>query len=701
MLCSTVVSSGTAQTKKKQAIHTTKGETPVVFAPGSGAEPPEAAAPEPCTHLEEETTPVLAGWRNKKWTGSTATPNQSIFRYWLGSSDATQVENYYVGINTSRPGSVFDVHFPTNRFAAPDKGLSVTTGENCSRVGLAAGDVGPSWVGSYAKEELQEPNHPFQIRAGYLPATGYWNPATGTFIHLDPQNDKIGIKTNEPQYPLDINGTVHTNEDALVQQSLAVGSGATIGYGYQEFNMSPPANGLLVNGSVGIGTDNPQATLHLRTERAGAGDLDLLRLSNRWNNDGTRKEPTITFDNGEADPYAWKLSASIVGPDYFRIRKQADGVERTHLQINSLGQTQLSARIEAGTSNRVLRLSNLYDGNVPVVENEISIDNGQATPTGWVLAAGVAGPHIFRISSELAGVQTEHLRISESGEMGLGTQTPKARLDISNPSPAEGQNTLLRLSNGFVSGTLNKPTLNFNNGYSENVSGYYGWYVGAKVAGAGHFDISRKVGTDDHETMLRIADNGNLGLGTASPATKLEVKGTAADAVLTLNAPAANEKGILLQDDGTTQWKIAKEAGSNDLVIGDGSLVNSIRLKKQFAGGPARVVIGNQDVAINGGFQDIKLACSGTGIFKELGVLPGANWSDYVFDANYQLMSLDSLAKFISANHHLPEVPSAKEVEANGIRVAEMNALLLKKVEELTLHLIDIKKKVDQLDSRK
>ncbi|PKF74826.1 hypothetical protein [Chryseobacterium sp. PMSZPI] len=64
-------------------------------------------------------------------------------------------------------------------------------------------------------------------------------------------------------------------------------------------------------------------------------------------------------------------------------------------------------------------------------------------------------------------------------------------------------------------------------------------------------------------------------------------------------------------------------------------------------------------------------------------------WADYVFEKDYQLMPLNDLAQFINKNGHLPEVPTTEEAIKNGIELKEMNILLLKKVEELTLHLID------------
>jgi hypothetical protein len=181
----------------------------------------------------------------------------------------------------------------------------------------------------------------------------------------------------------------------------------------------------------------------------------------------------------------------------------------------------------------------------------------------------------------------------------------------------------------------------------------------------------------------------------------VHIRNNSAQAKLSIDAPANQTKGIFLADDGTNAWRIEKPAGSNDLVIGDGNLMNSIRLRKSNPGASARFTIGAEDVAINGGFNNIKMTCDGTGIFKELGVLPGANWADYVFEKDYPLMALDSLENFIAIHKHLPEVPTAQEVENNGIRLAEMNALLLKKIEELTLHIINLNKEVAHIRAKK
>ena len=75
-------------------------------------------------------------------------------------------------------------------------------------------------------------------------------------------------------------------------------------------------------------------------------------------------------------------------------------------------------------------------------------------------------------------------------------------------------------------------------------------------------------------------------------------------------------------------------------------------------------------------------------------------WSDYVFDSKYKLKSLDEIENFIKDNKHLPDVPSAKQVIEQGIDVAQMNAILLKKVEELTLLMIEQNKIIKNLQSK-
>jgi hypothetical protein len=93
-----------------------------------------------------------------------------------------------------------------------------------------------------------------------------------------------------------------------------------------------------------------------------------------------------------------------------------------------------------------------------------------------------------------------------------------------------------------------------------------------------------------------------------------------------------------------------------------------------------------------------KLAVGGTMIAERIKVKLQTAWPDFVFEKEYQLPSLTELAKYIAENKHLPGVPTAAEMKG-GMDVGEMNKVLLQKVEELTLHLIEQQEQIKKMQA--
>lgn len=87
--------------------------------------------------------------------------------------------------------------------------------------------------------------------------------------------------------------------------------------------------------------------------------------------------------------------------------------------------------------------------------------------------------------------------------------------------------------------------------------------------------------------------------------------------------------------------------------------------------------------------EQVKVAVKSTG-----------EWSDYVFEEDYNLMTIEELENYVSKNKHLPNVPSAEEVVKNGIDMAQMDAKLLEKIEEAYLYIIELKQEVEQLKTQ-
>lgn len=112
------------------------------------------------------------------------------------------------------------------------------------------------------------------------------------------------------------------------------------------------------------------------------------------------------------------------------------------------------------------------------------------------------------------------------------------------------------------------------------------------------------------------------------------------------------------------------------------------------------LVDGNGNVGIGDPNPLERLSVNGKIRAKEIKV-EADPWPDYVFDVSYKLPDLNVTEQFIKENKHLPEIPSAAEIAKKGVNLGEMNALLLKKIEELTLYVIDLKKEVEILKSNK
>lgn len=91
-----------------------------------------------------------------------------------------------------------------------------------------------------------------------------------------------------------------------------------------------------------------------------------------------------------------------------------------------------------------------------------------------------------------------------------------------------------------------------------------------------------------------------------------------------------------------------------------------------------------------------KFAVNGDAIFNKVKVKSYLDWPDYVFQQGYPLLSLQEIESYIKLNNHLPGVPSASEVRMNGVDLTENLAILLKKIEELTLLLIDQNRRLEE-----
>lgn len=102
-----------------------------------------------------------------------------------------------------------------------------------------------------------------------------------------------------------------------------------------------------------------------------------------------------------------------------------------------------------------------------------------------------------------------------------------------------------------------------------------------------------------------------------------------------------------------------------------------------------------------GSQSDYKLAIDGKLVAKSVYVTNPASWADFVFDSSYKPMTLMTLENYIQKNKHLPYMPSANEVQTDGYNMTEMDAKLLRTVEELALQVIELNKEIIELKQAK
>ena len=111
----------------------------------------------------------------------------------------------------------------------------------------------------------------------------------------------------------------------------------------------------------------------------------------------------------------------------------------------------------------------------------------------------------------------------------------------------------------------------------------------------------------------------------------------------------------------------------------------------------------NGNIGIGTNNPQAKLSVDGNICAKEVRVsLSGSPcWPDYVFAQDYELMKISDLKQFIQTNSHLPGIPSATEVEENGVELGATTELLLQKIEEMTLYIIQLEERIQQLENGK
>jgi len=488
---------------------------------------------------------------------------QSIGQWNNGLNSSIYYNSGYIGLGTDQPAFPVDIQ---STAPWPLRIQNTSTG-----TGIAFSDInGLGWInylgGSY----------------GYM---DFFN----KFRIMN--NGNVGINNANPNYKLDVGGTINATE--ILKNGQALGQWSVNGTSMY-YN----------DGNIGIGTNNPQQKLDVN---------GTINVSNG-------------IINNSSDPSAFPLRFSAMGNNDW-------GIEITGYPDNN--SSKLNTKKNNLTSN---------------LKNEVNLFQ-----IGMGLRIRDDGLNAFYIKDKISN---QYRMVISHGNIGIGTTSPGYNLDV---------NGSINATNIYQNG---QPIASSQ--WSSNGSNLY-------------------------------YNNGNIGLNTNNPTEQLQlgdrfVFHNGGQKIIGYNfhydgqdkrilqAPVSN---LCLRDDGGVLFRTAPSDIAGSIINWTNSL---------FISNAGNVCIGmtNPYIIYN---QPATLSVNGSIVSKETHVRVNG-WSDFVFKNGYKPKTIEEVANYIKDNGHLEGIPTEKDVEENGIEIGQTTVKLLQKIEELTLYIVDQNNKIKKLEEK-
>lgn len=322
-------------------------------------------------------------------------------------------------------------------------------------------------------------------------------------------------------------------------------------------------------------------------------------------------------------------------------------------------------------------------------------NNGTNSSTDFLGTIDVQ-PLIFRTNN------SEKVRITLNGSVGVGTDNPTQKLDVNGSVIAnekynngnEGSYYIKLNSNGY-----NVPVISYSES-SGNILSFGnpgGQYHSKTIIRGGNGDVVIEPNSTSDAFVVK-AQSGNVGIGTAVPQAKLHIEGdTFSKGEIRIgNNYTGSNTGIIKNTSGTLGLFTWSDA--NDIQIGGRNVI----FKPEFSSSERMRIADNGNIGIGSMNPDSKLTVKGKIHAEEVKIdlqVP----ADYVFQKyyngisdlknDYKMLSLDEVEEFTKKYHHLPNFSSSKEIIENGLELGITTNKLLEKIEELTLYSIELNKK--------
>ncbi|CAM1344756.1 hypothetical protein [Tenacibaculum amylolyticum] len=473
------------------------------------------------------------------------------------------------------------------------------------------------------------------------------------------------------------------------------------------------------NGNVGISQTTPLEKLHVNGKVLVQSYSPILKLRRDTDTGGFIQGIQTEFLNGSPNFFFGNIDSS----NWIVSKGEWNGERLMNIKSNG--------NIGLGTS---APNHNLDISNNPTVRNVgVELDASHYTGSGVshaymqfrtpnfkndnTLTAGAAeiglsnsGGTFYITRRTNVGTNPYGFVMDQSANIGIGTITPTEKLHINDGNvliqpKSDNEDNIFQV-NEYRGGSL----LNFSEVGDAGLLkiGYYG-LTGDRIeinGGVSNTGAELKA-YDNNIAKFHLKSNGNsflnggnIGIGTTTPSEKLDIYHSNLRKVginpqnqldVTGNSSITIKEfvpSIEFHDSSTSASSAVTFVNNNKFYVGKktGNLITSSSL--------FNVDLNNGNIGIGTSTPDSKLAVNGIIHTKEVQInLIG--WPDYVFANDYKLPTLKEVEQHIKEKGHLANIPSAKEVEENGVKLGEMNKKLLEKVEELTLYTIQQQKQLE------
>ncbi|HTA63851.1 MAG TPA: DNRLRE domain-containing protein [Bacteroidia bacterium] len=338
---------------------------------------------------------------------------------------------------------------------------------------------------------------------------------------------------------------------------------------------------------------------------------------------------------------------------------------------------------------------------------------------------------------------TFHAPIYYNGKLGLGNSNPQAALDVTGDSKISGLLTSSNINVSSLSGVVGGYQPLFidslgNLSVSSNAKVFCGgappnppcaisackttnlaWLTGGNIIGN---TTGAVAGTcDNHDFVLEaysqknmwLKTTGQVGIGLYNlayvPLAQLDIAASGTNAGL--NIKNSTQTVFNVGNDGATLINSSTTTNNSPFTIVNSNLsvtssqpynktLFEVTAKGQTyigteTGGAKRQNSSGHNTAMLTVNGDVVIGTSQSGSAGANLWVTETNWADFVFDKEYKLMPLNELEKFYKTNHHLPNVPTQKDIQEQGNNLAQTDVVLLQKIEENTLYIVELKKQLE------